>query len=269
MIPTVRRWLRHVAPPLLTEAYHRRFRRVRFLGDYATWADAQAASTGYDSRAILETVLASARKVRDGGAAYERDGVAFAEPAHVWPVMGCLLRSAAKNRGRLRVLDFGGALGSLYWQHRHLLEGTGEFHWAVVEQEMFVEAGTREFATAELSFHRNIAGAVQATAPTVALLSGVVGWVEDPHALLEEIVRQDFESVVLDRCGIIPGLRDRLTVQKVPAHIYPASYPAWLMARDGILRHFADRYELKAEFPAVDLPAGGAEFQGFYFVRRA
>lgn len=268
MSSPLRRLLRQLTPPVLTEAYHRRFRRVRFSGDYATWAEAAAASTGYDTQVILDTVLTAARKVRDGGAAYERDGVTFAEPAYVWPVLAGLLREAAKQRGRLRVLDFGGALGSFYFQHRHLLRGAAELHWAVVEQGMFVEAGRREFATAELSFYADIAGAVQACAPTVALLSGVVGWVEDPHALLDEIVRRDFSAVVLDRCALLPGDRDRLTIQHVPSHVYPASYPAWLMARAGIRRHFAERYELKAEFAGQDLPAGGAHFGGFYFERR-
>lgn len=268
MSPSFRRLARQLTPPLLAEAYERRFRRVRFTGDYATWQEAAAASTGYDTRVILDTVLAAARTVRDGGAAFERDGVAFAEPAHVWPVAACLLREAARRGGELRVLDFGGALGSLYFQHRNLWRGAVAIKWAVVEQGMFVEAGTREFATAELSFHPDIAGAVRACAPTVALLSGVVGWVEDPHALLDEIVRQDFAAVVLDRCALIPGTRDRLTVQHVPAHVYPATYPAWLMSRAGLVRHFADRYELRSEFAGQDMPAGGASFGGFYFERR-
>lgn len=265
---TLRRFLRQLTPPILNEAYQRRFRRVRFTGDYANWAAASAASTGYDTGVILETVLASARKVRDGEAAYERDGVAFAEPAWIWPVLACLLRTAARQGGELRVLDFGGALGSLYFQHRSLLAGATKLRWAVVEQPMFVEAGRREFASEELSFHPDIAAAVQAVRPNVALLSGVVGWIEDPHALLHQVVAQNFDGVLLDRCAILPGTRDRLTVQHVPALVYPASYPAWLMARDGLLRHFAGRYELKVEFRGQDLPAGGAEFFGYYFERR-
>ena len=261
--------VRAVLPPLLADAYERRFRRVRYVGDFASWEEARTASRGYDSPAILNRVVAAARAVRDGHAAFERDGVTFAEPAFVWPVTACLLAEAARHGGRLAVLDFGGSLGSWYFQHRALWSGAAEVRWAVVEQAMFVEVGQREFATQELSFHPDIATAVQAMAPTVALLSGVVGWMEDPHALLAEIVRQDFAAVILDRNAIIPGERDRLAVQEVPAHIGTASYPAWLLARPGLLRHFAERYELRTEFGGQDLPAGGAEFRGFYFVRRA
>lgn len=268
MIMNWKRILRRLAPPLISDAYEERFRRVRFVGDYPSWAAARAASTGYDSQAILNRVLASVRTVRDGGAAFERDGVTFAKPAFVWSVAACLALEAARNRGRLRVLDFGGSLGSFYFQHRALWKGAAEVRWAVVEQEMFVRAGKKEFSTEELSFHPDIEDAVLAAAPTVALLSGVVGWVENPHGLLAEIVRRDFRAVILDRNPIIPGKRDRLTVQEVPAQIVEASYPVWLFAKEGILRHFAERYELRTEFAGQDLPAGGAEFRGFYFVRR-
>jgi putative methyltransferase (TIGR04325 family) len=268
MATAVRRFIRQLTPSILYEAYERRFRCVRFTGDYANWAAARAASTGYDTDVILRTVLAAAREVRDGRAAYERDGVAFAEPACVWPVLACLLRAAARNGGELRVLDFGGALGSLYFQHRNLLTGIGNLRWAVVEQPMFVEAGRREFTTQELSFHPDIAAAVSAVNPNVALLSGVVGWVEDPHALLAQVVEKKFRAVLLDRCAVLPGSRDRLTVQHVPATIYRASYPAWLLSRAGIVRHFATHYELTAEFRGQDAPTGGAEFFGFSFERR-
>ncbi len=260
--------VRSVLPPLLADAYERRFRRVRYVGDFSSWAEARAASRGYDTPAILQRVVEAARAVRDGRAAFERDGVTFAQPAFVWPVAACLLAEAARHGGRLAVLDFGGSLGSWYFQHRALWRGVADVRWAVVEQPMFVEAGRREFATEELTFHPDIATAVEAVAPTVALLSGVVGWMEEPHALLAEIVRQDFSGVILDRNAIIPGERDRLAVQEVPAHIGTASYPAWLLARPRLLRHFAERYELRTEFGGQDLPAGGAEFRGFYFVRR-
>ena len=269
MTAPIRRFLSQLLPPVLTAGYRRHFRSVRFTGDYACWADAAAASAGYEAENILQTVLAAARQVRDGEAAYDRDGVVFAEPAHVWPVVAALQRVAMKNRGELRVLDFGGALGSLYFQHRDLLADIGTLRWAVVEQPMFVAAGQREFTTDQLTFHPDIAAAVAATAPNVALLSGVVGWVEDPHALLEQIVAQDFGAVLLDRCAIVPGPRDRLTVQQVPAAIYRASYPAWLMSREGICRHFAGRYELKTEFRGQDPVVDGVDFFGFHFERRA
>ncbi len=268
MKPRWKRLGRGVLPPLLVDLWERRFRRVRFEGDFASWGDARAASTGYDSAAILQRVLEGARAVRDGRAAFERDGVLFPEPALVWTMVACLLQEAARAGGRLNVLDFGGSLGSSYFQHRPFWRGAFPVRWAVVEQAMFVEAGQREFTNGELSFHPDIASAVRAAQPTVALLSGVVGWIEHPHQLLEQIVGLDLEAIVLDRNPIIAGDRDLLTVQHVPAQIGVASYPAWLLSRTGLLRHFEEKYELRAEFESTDLPSGPAVFRGFYFVRR-
>lgn len=268
MKPKWKRLGRGLLPPLLIELWERRFRRVRFEGDLASWAEARAASTGYDSAAILQRVLEAARAVRDGRAAFERDGVLFSEPAPVWTMASCLLQEAARSGGNLNVLDFGGSLGSSYFQHRSLWRGAVRVRWAVVEQEMFVEAGQREFSSGELSFHSDIASAVRDVAPTVALLSGVVGWIEHPHQLLDEIVGLDLKAIVLDRNPIISGDRDRLTVQHVPAQIGVASYPAWLLSRARLLRHFEEKYELRAEFDSMDLPSGPAVFRGFYFVRR-
>lgn len=253
---------------MFAEAFDRRFNRVRYEGDFRSWAEARAASTGYDSTEILERVCAAAREVQAGRAAYERDGVAFAEPAVVWPVIAGLLRAAAKTQGSLRVLDFGGSLGSLYFQHRTLLRGFREVRWAVVEQPMFVSAGRAEFTTDELSFHADLASAVRDCAPTVALLSGVINWIEEPHAILDAIARERFDSVLMDRTALTRGARDRLAVQVVPARIGRASYPTWLLTRDGIVRHFAADYDLLAEFPAQDTATADAEFRGFCFERR-
>jgi putative methyltransferase (TIGR04325 family) len=241
---------------------------VRFEGNFTSWAEARAASAGYDSAAILERVLAAARLVRDGRASFERDGVAFAEPDYVWPVAAGLLQEAARAGGRLGVMDFGGSLGSSYFQHRALWREAVTVRWAVVEQAMFVAAGQREFTTEELSFHPNIQAARSAAAPTVALLSGVVGWIEDPHQLLDEVVALGLDAIILDRNPIIPGDCDRLVVQRVPAQIGVASYPAWLLSRPCLLKHFEGQYELRAEFGGHDQPSGPAVFRGFYFVRR-
>jgi putative methyltransferase (TIGR04325 family) len=259
---------RALLPPLLADWWERRFRRVRFEGDFASWDAARAASTGYDSAAILERVLEAARTVRDGRAAFERDGVLHLEPAPSWTLAACLMQEAARAGGRLNVLDFGGSLASCYFQHRSLWQGAIRIRWAVVEQAMFVEAGQREFSNGELSFHSDIASAVFAAEPTVALLSGVVGWVEHPHRLLDEIVELGLPAIILDRNPIIADDRDRLTVQRVPAHIGVASYPAWLLSRPRLLGHFEEKYELRAEFEGNDRPSGPAVFRGYYFVRR-
>src|SRR5690348_7188183 len=110
-------------PPILWSWARQVSRRdgVVFEGDYASWADAKRASTGYDSAKIFERVRDAALKVKQGEAAFERDSVCFYEEEYRWPSLACLLAIAAERQGHLRVLDLGGSLGSYYYQHRKLL----------------------------------------------------------------------------------------------------------------------------------------------------
>ena len=43
------------------------------------------------------------------------------------------------------------------------------------------------------------------------------------------------DTVVIDRTPFTTRATDLPTVQEVPAEIYPASYPAWLLSRERLL----------------------------------
>src|SRR5262245_37179159 len=114
---------------------------VWFRGDFSTWADARSLSTGYDAPDILEKVRRSTLAVVSGSAAFERDSVAFENTEYSLPLLACLLYVATRSANRLDVLDFGGSLGSSYWQNRKLLTHLDHLRWSVVEQPHFVEVG--------------------------------------------------------------------------------------------------------------------------------
>ena len=244
-------WLRSLVPA----AVRRRVRRLRgqgiYFGDYASWAEARAKSAGYDDDSILEKTIAATRAVREGRAAWERDSVLFSEPACNAPVLAALRRAAVDGRG-LNLVDFGGALGSTWWQHRPWLAGLGQVRWSVVEQPRWVEAGRREFTTDSLRFYSTLDECCAAERPTVILLSSVLPYLEHPHELLAEIRRRDFRHVIIDRTGFTPRGRDRLTVQRVPEAIYSASYPCWFFDRTELLRPFAPAWRVVDEWLTAD-----------------
>lgn len=260
---SARGWL----PPALYSLLRGAFRPRVFTGDYGTWAEARAASRGYDRPEILERTVAAARAVRDGRAAFERDSVLFAEPAWHAPLLGALLRAAAAQSGRLQVIDFGGALGSTWWQHRGWLEGLAGLRWEVVEQPAVVAAGQREFAGGPLRFHDRLDACADAPAGQVLLLSSVLPYMEHPHELLADAARRGFGWILIDRTGFVPGPRDRLTVQHVPPSIYDASYPCWFFAREPLLRPLLPAYRVVAEWPTFDEADLGAEFRGLLLER--
>ncbi|MDV3001980.1 MAG: hypothetical protein N5P05_003586 [Chroococcopsis gigantea SAG 12.99] len=74
---------------------------------------------GYDKDIILETVKNSLLQVKEGQAIYERDSVLFDKIEYSFPVLTMLLKVALENDSKLSVLDFGGSLGSHYFQYRN------------------------------------------------------------------------------------------------------------------------------------------------------
>ena len=92
-----------------------------FAGNYESWQAASRDATGYDDGAIVDRVLAASLAVRRGDALFERDSVLFHKPEPRYPLLAEMLAVGLQKGGRLSVLDFGGALGSLYYQHRSFL----------------------------------------------------------------------------------------------------------------------------------------------------
>ncbi|HTQ50195.1 MAG TPA: methyltransferase, TIGR04325 family [Candidatus Acidoferrales bacterium] len=255
-------------PPVLRRLVRRLKSREGFAGDYASWAEARAVARGYETPVIFEKTLAAARAVRDGRAAWERDSLTFAEPEAHWPLLACLQRAAVLAGGRLGVVDFGGAFGSLWWQHRTWLAGL-DVQWQVVDRPEVVAAGRREFANDQLQFFETIDSACANARPTVMLLSSVLPYLEAPHTLLADVAQLGFRHIIIDRTGFIRADRDRLMVQRSPPEIFAARFPCWFFARAGVLRHFGDSYRLAAEWPCVDEGGSAAEFRGLFLERKS
>jgi putative methyltransferase (TIGR04325 family) len=118
-----------------------------FEGSYSTWKEADALSNSYGNMDILEKVLSATIKVKNGEAVYERDSVIFDQIEYSWPVLTCLMCAAAQISGCLKVLNFGGSLGSSYFENRLFLNSLPNFSWNVVEQTHFVVARKNIFRT--------------------------------------------------------------------------------------------------------------------------
>lgn len=221
-----------------------------FFGNYPTWEAAQKDSTGYDTEVILEKVKDALLKIKKGEAVYERDSVLFDKIQYSWPVLAGLLWIASKNGNKLNLIDFGGSLGSTYFQNRRFLQDMEQLSWNIVEQERFVECGKKYFADGRLNFYYDLESCLKEQRPSIILFSGVLQYLEKPYELLRKIVSLDFECIIFDRISFIEQRGDRLTVQKVPPMIYEASYPSWFFNREEFLSMFKGRYELVAEFNA-------------------
>lgn len=248
---------------------------IQWKGNYSDWASALAASDGYDSNLILEKVRAATLKVKSGEAVYERDSFIFNEKQYSWALLSVLLRIAAQHGGKLNVIDFGGSLGSTYFQNKDFLAAANiELNWRVVEQAHFVEVGNKDIASDELSFFTDLEEAATEFDANILLLSGVLQCVEYPDAIIKTSKDLQFPNIIIDRTAFIDDANSRITVQYVPEWIYKASYPCRFFNETAIKQSFEDSYicqlsfESYADIPMLTEDGKRLYWKGFYFQKK-
>jgi putative methyltransferase (TIGR04325 family) len=262
MINVVKKLVKQVLPSAWLEAYQVTHQSHGWMGDFSTWAEAQQASTGYDSTIILEKVKNALLRVKNGQAIYERDSVLFDQVNYSWPLLAGLMWVAAQKEGKLDVLDFGGSLGSTYFQNRLFLKDLKTLQWNIVEQERFVRCGKTFFEDEQLKFFYTIDECLKEAKPDVMLLSCVLPYVEKPYQLLATILSYQFEFLFFDRMPYIHGSRDRLTIQKVHPEIYTATYPAWFFSESKLIQFLNHQYEIVCDFHCEDIANIPSHFKG-------
>ncbi len=240
-------------PPIAMRAAARlRGRANLFHGDYPSWEDATSKCTGYSSPDIMAKVLDSTLKVKRGEAAFERDSVTFETIEYAWPVLSGLMWAAANNNGVLNVLDFGGALGSSYFQNKLFLNQLNTVRWNIVEQGHFVAAGKEYFETEELRFFSSIDSCLLSNKPNVILLSGVLQYLPAPYDLLEKLAVYTEACVIIDRTSFSTSAKDTLVIQKVPPSIYSADYPMWIFGKHDFFRFLETKWKTLASTPCPE-----------------
>jgi len=225
-----------------------------WAGDYATWGEAKANCTGYDTANILETCKNSLLKVKTGEAVYERDSVLFNEIQYSWGLLAGLEKAALENNGNLCVLDFGGSLGSTYYQNKEFLSSIKNLTWCIVEQAHFVDCGKQNFENKQLKFYHTIEACMTQHKPNVLLLSGVLQYLEKPEEWIDKLTALKIDNIIIDRTTIVDCEKNIITIQKVPSTIYNASYPCWFFNENKFEKLFKE-YLLVAKFESFCDPS--------------
>ena len=212
-----------------------------------SFANAQAQSTGYDDEAINSQAVAAATAVIEGRGAFERDGVLFAEPDPRIPVVNAL-NTAVRGMQALRVLDIGGGLGSSFWQNKDHLE-VDAIEWHIVEREELITLA-RTLPEHPVRYRSDLETALTESWDAI-VLSSVLQYLPAPHALLRQASTSDCHTVIIDRTPMHPDGEDVASIQRVPAHIYPGSYPAWILSSPRIEEDLSSR-RITQRFPGIE-----------------
>lgn len=233
--------LNELCPPFLKSILLTALKRnIRWVGDFATWEEAERQTTGYDANIYLKQLIKTLQIVKDDESKFERDSLLFDEVLYPYPLLSNLFALLAHCKAEsVFFLDFGGSLGSLYFQNRKFLRLLPCLTWNILEQEAIIKAGRENFQSNELLFHSNLKEAKSHIKPKdykILIFSGVLHYLKNPlqtiKTLLSEIA---FDAILIDRTLFARDDVHKIAIQKVPAHIYKASYPCHLLSKTELL----------------------------------
>jgi putative methyltransferase (TIGR04325 family) len=226
-------------PPIFLDFFSSfRKKTLMWNGNYESWNAALLESEGYGKLEILERCKDSLMKVKNKEAVYERDSVIFKTIHYSWPLLSQIQKSAMHLNRELVVLDFGGSLGSSYYQNKSFLEDTIKLKWCIVEQDHFVETGELYFQNEELLFFKSIDEAIAAFKPDLIILSAVLQYLEKPYETVQKLCSLNIKYIIVDRTPMSSIEKDMITIQSVPKDIYNASYPSWIFSEIFFLNQF-------------------------------
>lgn len=269
MTKILKKIARFLPSPLINTLVRIKNARYGWHGNFLSWKDAQAASSGYDKDVIIEKVKQATQQVINGEAVFERDSMLFYEEDFSWPLINGFMYVAAQKEGKLNVLDFGGSLGSARLQYRKFFEPLS-VKWGVVEQEKFVAAGKILFPDGPVAFYADVDTCLLHQQPDLLLLGSVLQYMEYPYTFLEDLLQKNFEFLIIDKTPLLLEAPDRLTVQKVPPYIYDASYPAWLLNKTKVFEQVKKYYDQVFEYTDLfETNIKGCVYTGACFKRKA
>jgi putative methyltransferase (TIGR04325 family) len=250
-------------PNFLLDFYYERIKKSGWFGNYDNWKAASDACVGYDDDAIFQKVCAAALKVKQGEAAFERDAVLFENPHFDKNIIHILFEIANQADGKLTILDFGGSLGSTYFQYRSFLKGM-DLKWCVVEQKHFVDYGKQDFENETLKFEYEVSVAIEKYQPNLILVSSVLQYLENPYDWIKVFAKSKIPYLLMDLQPVTHHKKDRITRQIVPPSIYKASYPCHLLSETNLKTALTAHYQLIQEFPAWEKPFYNCYYKGYF-----
>lgn len=245
---------------------------VKYEGVFDDWESALGKCTGYDANEIFEKVMASAIAVRDGKACYERDSVLFYETKYNYPLVLHICGIAKEYANQINIIDWGGSLGSAYFQNRKLLQVFNiTYKWTVIEQEHFVAFGKNNLCDQHLGFEYNLQMVRNIEKYNCIIFGSVLQYINFSDELLEQVVKLMIPYIIIERTPL--GDKDYYLVERVKEPIYEASYPLHVLNREKLYTFLSkhgytliDEWETDYDSP-IKIKADIIKYRSYVFKR--
>ena len=219
-----------------------------WFGNYSSWNEVNSLCKGYDDALIFDKVKQASLDVKNGLALFERDSVLFYEEEFDQDFLN-ILEILSKEKQELNILDFGGALGSLYFQYKSKFDKFKKISWNIVEQKHYVDFGKSNLENDNLRFHYTIEDCLKENKSiNIILLSSVISYFEKPYDLLKKVIALKLDYILIDKTIFCNHEIDILTLQIVPPTIYDASYPCWILNENNLVNFLSVHYTIVHQY---------------------
>ena len=266
---TLSNLVKNITPPILLKLLKKNlFKNHKAFTTYPSWEEAQKASIGYDDDSFIKKLRNSAKLVFEEKEIYERDTVIFTKIQYSWPLLASLIFASSKCK-TLKLIDFGGALGTSFHQNKRFLSKLHkDFKWRIVEQPKLVDIGKKEFTDKFVSFYNTIEEA-SVDQVDVVFFGGSICYMKNPYSYLEAAIETKAPYVIIDRTPITRDIDDTFAIQYVHPSIYKAAYPIRNFNYTNFVKPFEKDYNLIEEW-VCDLQADPENTaMGFIFERNS
>jgi len=235
------RWLKD----MLMLSYSFRVTKDYYFGKYETYLEAKQFASGYDDERILKKAIYAAQLVSENKVLFERDGFLFHKYFYSNPIQIVLSMIGGSQKNYLNVVDYGGSLGSSYFQYQPLLHFFKKVSWRIIEQEKICRASLDIFKGGDLRFYSSLNECITDCNPNIDLMlfSSSLQYLEDPLSILSGASAVNSRYLVLDRISVSNDERDWVTIQYVRS-TYKASYPVWIFSERALLQSLSKVWRL-------------------------
>jgi len=165
-----------------------------------------------------------------------------------------------KDGQEIKIIDFGGACGALYFQVRNFLPKKQKFRWAVVETPAMVKKA-KSLENDELSFYVSLEDAVKYLEKVDILhTSGTLQAVHKPREYLQKLLNIHADYMFFNRVGVNQGEKDVYTIHKSklswngPGNLPDGfqdkwiKYPFSFISESFFLQTIQNQYDIIAKF---------------------
>lgn len=200
-------------------------RNIRIEKNFKTWNEAILSSGSYQNNKIFQKTKNSFLKVIKGKASYERDSVTFYDNKLNKPLILLLEKIRKKQKNHfVKILDFGGSFGSLYFQNKEFLCNNFNYEWDIVEQKKIVDFAKKYIKIENLFFYKSLSNYIKSNKPDIVIFSSVIHYLEFPFLIIKNLIKKKVKYFVILNT---PFFKDKseIKIQINPKYIYKVSYP--------------------------------------------